>query len=83
MSVRFPKAMLSLKCTTHRATKTISLERGGMLINDENYWPVKLKHRSTGHTKWVNLHSDERTVQSIVKETMANAKKSKINYCPK
>ena len=33
--------------------------RGGVLINDENYWPVKLKHRSTGHTKWVNLHSDE------------------------
>ena len=25
--------------------------RGGVLINDENYWPVKLKHRSTGHTK--------------------------------
>ena len=45
--------------------------RGGVLINDENYWPVKLKHRSTGHIKWVNLHSDEPTVQSIVKETMA------------
>ena len=44
-------------------------DRGGVLINDENYWPVKLKHRSTGHTKWVNLHSDEPTVQSIVKET--------------
>ena len=58
-------------------------DRGGVLINDENYWPVKLKHRSTGHTKWVNLHSDEPTVQSIVKETMENAKKSKINYCPK
>ena len=25
--------------------------REGVLINDENYWPVKLKHRSTGHTK--------------------------------
>ena len=45
--------------------------RGGVLINDENYWPVKLKHRSTGHIKWVNLHSDDPTVQSIVKETMA------------
>ena len=45
--------------------------RGGVLINGENYWPVKLKHRSTGHTKWVNLHSDDPTVQSIVKETMA------------
>ena len=27
--------------------------RGGVEINGENYWPVKLKHRSTGHTKWV------------------------------
>ena len=25
--------------------------RGGVEINGENYWPVKLKHRSTGHTK--------------------------------
>ena len=45
--------------------------RGGVLINDENYWPVKLKHRCTGHIKWVNLHSDDPTVQSIVKETTA------------
>ena len=44
--------------------------RGGVLINDKNYWPVKLKHRSTGHIKWVNLHSDDPTVQSIVKETI-------------
>ena len=29
------------------------------------------KHRSTGHIKWANLHSDEPTVQSIVKETTA------------
>ena len=56
--------------------------RGVMLINDENYWPVKLKHRSTGHTKWVNLHSDEPTVQSIVKETMENTTEPKINYRP-
>ena len=47
--------------------------RGGVLINDENYWPVKLKHRGSGHIKWVNLHSDEPTVQSIVKETTENA----------
>ena len=38
--------------------------RGGVLINDENYWPVKLKHRSLGHIKWVNLHSDDSTVPS-------------------
>ena len=50
--------------------------RGDALINDENYWPVKLKHRSTSHTKWVNLHHDESTVQSTVKqETMENATK--------
>ena len=56
--------------------------RGGVEINGENYWPVKLKHRSTGHTKWLNLHSDEPTVQSIVKETMENTTEPYINYCP-
>ena len=56
--------------------------RGGVLINDENYWLVKLKHRSTGRTKWVNLHSDEPTVQSIVKQTMENTTEPKINYRP-
>ena len=57
--------------------------RGGVLINSEDYCLVKLKHRGSSHIKWVNLHSDEPTVQSIVKETMENATKSKINYCPK
>ena len=57
--------------------------RGGVLINDENYWPAKMKHRGSGHIKWVNLHSDGPTIQSIVKETMENATKSTINYCPK
>ena len=56
---------------------------GGVLINNENYWPLKLKHRSTGHTKWVNLHSDEPTVQSIFKETMEDTTEPKINYYPK
>ena len=56
---------------------------GGVLINHENYWPVKLKHRGSRHIKWVNLHSDKPTVQSIVKETMKNATMSKINNCPK
>ena len=46
--------------------------RGGVLINDENYWPVKLKHRGSDHIKCVNLHSNEPTVQSIIKETMEN-----------
>ena len=62
--------------------KSYQPERGGVLINGENYWPVKLKHRCTGHTKWVNLHSDDPTVQSIVNETMENTTEPKINYCP-
>ena len=57
--------------------------RGGVLIKGENYWPVKLRHRSTGHTKSVNLHSDEPTVQAFLKETMENATKPNRwrNYC--
>ena len=56
--------------------------RGGVEIIGENYWPVKLKHGSTGQTKWLNLHSDEPTVQSIVKETMENTTEPMINNCP-
>ena len=66
----------------YNTSRNKSYEWGGVLINDENYWPVKLKHRSTGHIKWVNLHSDDPTVQSIVKETMENTTEPKINYCP-
>ena len=44
--------------------------RGGVEINGENCWPVKLKHRSTGHAKWLKLHNDEPTVQSIAKKPM-------------
>ena len=40
-------------------------------INGERYWLVKIKHKSTGRTKWVNLHEDEPTVRAFVKETMA------------
>ena len=39
--------------------------RGGVLINDENYWPVKLKHRSTGHIKWVNLQLQQSTALQL------------------
>ena len=52
--------------------------RGGVEINGENYWPVKLKHRSTGHTKWLNLHSDEPTVQSIINESKHYRAKDKL-----
>ena len=31
--------------------------RGGVLINGENYWPVKLKYRSTG-LPWKTLQLD-------------------------
>ena len=62
--------------------KSYQPQRGGVLINGENYWPVKLKHRCTSHTKCVNLHSDDPSVQSIVKETMKNTTEPKINYCP-
>ena len=58
--------MYNTSCnTSHQPVRAVE-------INGENYWPVKLKHRSTGHTKWLNLHSDEPTVQCIVKETKEN-----------
>ena len=81
---KIPEGYVIIEMYNTSRNENYQPDRGGVLINDENYyWPVKLKHRSTGHTKWVKLHSDEPTVQSIVKETMENAKKSKINYCPK
>ena len=42
----------------------------GVYINGENYWPVKIKHQSTGGVKWINLHEDEPTVRSFVEETL-------------
>ena len=78
--LKIPEGYVIIEMYNTSRNKDYQPERGGVLINDENYyWPVKLKHQSTGHTKWVNLHSDEPTVQSIVKETMENAKKAKIN----
>ena len=58
--------------------------RGGVLINDENYWPVKLKHRSSDHIKWVNLHSDESAVQPLSNKlwkTQQNHSYDKRNAC--
>ena len=49
----------------------INPNRPGVDINGERYWPVKIKHKFTGRTKWVNLHEDEPTVRTFVKETMA------------
>ena len=59
----------------------VNPSRPGVEINDERSWLVKLKHRSTCHIKWVDLHEDEPTVQSIVKETMENTTKPIKNYC--
>ena len=68
---KIPEGYVIIEMYNTLRNKSYQPQRGGVLINDENYWPVKLKHRSTGHIKWVNLHSDDPTVQSIVKETMA------------
>ena len=69
--LKIPEGYVIIEMYNTSRNKSYQPQRGGVLINDENYWPVKLKHRSTGHIKWVNLHSDDPTVQSIVKETMA------------
>ncbi|KAK3755127.1 hypothetical protein QZH41_005885 [Actinostola sp. cb2023] len=43
--------------------------RPGVFIDGENYWPVKIRHQSTGHMKWVRLHENEPTVRAFVEET--------------
>ena len=80
--LKIPEGYVIIEMYNTSRNKSYQPERGGVLINDENYWPVKLKHRSTGHIEWVNLHSDDPTVQSIVKETMEDTTEPKINYCP-
>jgi hypothetical protein len=42
----------------------------GVYINGENYWPVKIRHQSTGRMKMVNLHEDEATIRAFVKKIM-------------
>ena len=80
---KIPEGYVIIEMYNTSCNRNYQPVRGGVEINDENYWPVKLKYRSTGHTKWVNLHSDEPTVQSIVKETKENTTEPKINYCSK
>ena len=79
--LKIPEGYVIIEMHNTSRNKSYQPQRGGVLINGENYLPVKLKHRCTGHTKWVNLHSDDPTVQSIVKETMENTTEPKINYC--
>ena len=80
---KIPEGYVIIEMYNTSRNKSYQPEQGGVLINGENYWPVKLKHWCTGHIKWVKLHSDDPTVQSIVKETMENTTDPKINYCPK
>ena len=95
---KIPEGYVIIEMYNTSCNKNHQPPRGGVLINNENYWPVKLNgrlstkqsgnfgiiffrlsHRSTGHIKWVNLHSDESTVQSIIKETMENT--TELNLC--
>ena len=55
--------------TTSR--NSVNPNRPGVDVNGERYWPVKIKHKSAGRTRWVNLHEDEPTVRAFVKEAMA------------
>ena len=80
---KIPEGYVIFEMYNTSCNKSYQPARGGVEINGENYWPVKLKHRSTGHTKLLNLHSDEPTAQSIVKETKENTTEPKINYYPK
>ena len=77
---KVPKGYVIIEMYNTSCNTSYQLVHGGVEINGENYWHVKLKYRSTGHTKWLNLHSDEPTVQSIVKETMENTTELKTNY---
>ena len=69
---KIPEGYVIIEMYNTSCNRSYQPVRGGVEINGENYWPVKLKHRSIGHTKWLNLHSDEPTVQFIVKETKEN-----------
>jgi hypothetical protein len=70
-SVIFPQDMLSQRCISHRPIVLILT----ILVStsaEKIIWPVKIVNQSTGRMKWVNLHEDEPTVRTFVKETLAN-----------
>ena len=46
-------------------------------INGERYWPVKVKHKSAGRSKWVNLHEDEPTVRAFCQRSHRKRSKAK------
>ena len=48
---KIPEGHVIIEMYNTSRNKDYQPVRGGVLINDENYWPVKLKHRSTGHIK--------------------------------
>ena len=62
---KIPEGYVIIEMYNTLCKKSYQPVRGSVLINGENYLAVKLKHRSTGHIKWLNLHSDEPTVQLI------------------
>ena len=72
---KIPEGYVIIEMYTTSRNERHKPVRRGVLINGKNYWPAKLKHRSTGHIKWANLHNDDPTVQSIAKETMESATK--------
>lgn len=47
-------------------------DQPGVSIGGENYWPVKLRHRSNGGVKWVNVHVNEPTIRNFVHESLAS-----------
>ena len=59
----------------------VNSNRPGVDINGERYWPVKIKHKSAGRTKWVNLHEDEPTVLAFVKKNYGYGKLVCLNSC--
>ena len=48
---KIPEGYVIIEMYTTSRNKIHQPVRGGVLINDENYWPVKLKHRGSGHIK--------------------------------
>ena len=54
--------MYKTSCNSHDPTHP------GVYIDGENFWPVKIKNRSTGSCKWIHLHEDETTVRSFTEK---------------
>ena len=64
---KIPKEYVIIEMYT-TSRKGVNLNRPDVDINGERYWPVKIKHKSAGRTKLVNLHEDEHTVRALAKK---------------